>query len=299
MFSSFFEPSCSIFTLNIFGSHIHILTNPSDVATVHKNPTVFNIGKIVAHILMSLGMSKQGAYQLTEQTNPNKKKDKTTLQFVNELLTQQTSGMDLKVLARNAVCFLQGHLSPATVLSDPSLWLETRGTKCIPLNHFVRTTIITTLQGLFFSPALSSLSPDLPETLMAYSSQGYRAWYQYPWFLRLSLDRHIRRLQGAFKTYFAMPKEERQTCAWFTQRLEDTYRGVGATAEDLSVVMHFFCWGYTCQFSLPNPYQFTALNNCRTLMELQSKYESSQCYLLVHYAHYLLDLPHGRNPSRD
>jgi hypothetical protein len=238
LFSSVFS---SIFEVNILGNPIYVLTSPSDIAAVHNDPALFNINRIVSHIMKSLGMSKRGAHQLTVQ-NPEGVK-KPTLDFVNERLTKQTSGNDLKSLAANAAVSLQDRLFPANLLSDSSLWDETRGTKCISLKKFVRPSVINTLQGLFFGDALSSLDPKLPETLISYSSQGYKAWYQYPWFLRLKLDRHIRRLQGAFKTYSAMPEEKRPTDVWFTQELHDTYRGVGASEKDLSVVMHFFYWG--------------------------------------------------------
>ncbi len=103
--------------------------------------------------------------------------------------------------------------------------------------------VIHAIQDAYFGEQLARIDPELPYILLEFDELSYQAWYRYPSIFTPTRNRLEARIRRSLEEFFAIPKDRRQSVAWFTQGLEDECRATGFKESDLISLMLFMYWG--------------------------------------------------------
>lgn len=231
------------------GWTIYILTNAHHVSVIHNDPATFPYRGLLEHIFTNFGASRQGALRAIRQPDGAEiygQRDQSAVQYAHKLVVRQTSGKNLTLLAQHTIKYLESRL----LLVEPSSPIHTirNGVDCAPLRAWAVESTICAIQDSFYGPKLLKIDSTLPRTLMAFADMSWLAWYRFPWFMRIKLDQHKRRIHEVMKAYFEVPAEGRSSYPSFITKLEERYREAGIDDADISVLMQFFHWGYVDRF---------------------------------------------------
>lgn len=194
--------------------------------------------------MMEFGSSRAAAQRVIEVPKGHIP-TKSVSQLAHDFQVEQTSGSQLKQLCEHVATFFQHNIFLEGLKEHvfPSFFVDKNGDQCVSLKTWTAEVFIHAGQNAYFGDELLKIDPKLPQVLMRLDELSWQAFYRYPWFLRLELNRLSERLRSSLQKYFHLPQQQRKSFAWFTQALENEYRRIQLDENDIAAQMLFLYWG--------------------------------------------------------
>ena len=230
---------------------MYIITDPKDVSDVYNNTASLSFDGFLHDIMSEFGTSARGIEKIllrkpVHSPDRSAKGVQSVSQIAHNLQVRQTQGTDLGILGEYVSEFYQKNLlleNTSARKNSSFIINQTDSSYIVSLKTWTAEVIINAGQNAYFGEALSGVDPSLPQTLIEFDDLSWQVFYQYPRFFRARLNKLSEQILDSLRKYLEMPTGRRQGKAWFTQALEEEYRKVGLTNEDIASQMLFLYWG--------------------------------------------------------
>jgi hypothetical protein len=138
------------------------------MVAVHSDVRTFTFHTpILETILGSFGISANGSAPIMQRQDKHEKKysvkAKSLFEEIHDMQVKQTSGSDLTAAAQQAVSYIVTRLSSSYL---NKVMVSQNGVMCIPLKHWARELQVLAMQDVFLGPAMETMSPELPSSLL-------------------------------------------------------------------------------------------------------------------------------------
>jgi hypothetical protein len=241
LFRRLFGNTRKIFSVKLGRDIFYILNDPRHVSTFYRETESLPFDHFLEKTIKGFGISSDGARKIFDK--PVVGNRKSIVWRAHDMQAEQTRGRNLVQLANHMAEFLDRTLTfqENSVHYPSQAWNQTNC--CWSLKKWTTEIIIHTIQDGYFGERLAEIDPELPHTLVEFDDLSYQAWYRYPKIFTPTRNRLQARIEASLTQFFAIPKPERKSQAWFTQALEGECREAGFAESDLVSLMLFMYWG--------------------------------------------------------
>lgn len=230
-----------MFSVKLGQDIFYILSDPKHVSTFYRETETLPFDYFLKKTIRGFGISPDGLCKIFDK--PGIGKEKSIVWKAHDMQADQTRGPALNQLARYIGSFLQETLTFEMGSSHYPTHARLHKDGCYSLKKWTTEIVIHAIQDAYFGERLAAIDPGLPHILSQFDDLSYQAWYRYPKMFTPTRNRLQARIEDSLKQFFSVPKEKRQSKAWFTQALEDECRQAGFSESDLMSLMMFMYWG--------------------------------------------------------
>ncbi|KAK0616095.1 putative cytochrome p450 [Bombardia bombarda] len=249
--ASYFGATKEPFALNVFGSTLYIITDPTHTGEVYKNLDSLSFIEFVQGLFTTNGVSEAGikaAYMDLPKDKPgfpNPLGQSLGGTLVRQMhIHQLYPGDNLDQLEQRFLDYFNHnvHLSAMRTACAPYATAQTDTFIDIPMMRWCSEYFVRAGGLAYFGPMLSAIDPQLAPTFIAFDDLSWQAIYQYPKLLTRRMRAERDQTQHAFKRYFDLPQSQRTGDAWFTKAMENELRALGVSTDDIAIILLTLHW---------------------------------------------------------
>ncbi|KAI1657937.1 cytochrome P450 [Daldinia decipiens] len=246
----YFHNSREPFALTAGGQKWYVLTKAEDVAATYKiDNGSLSYDIFAVEVMRMVGISEEGirkAFQTqgAEKDNHISKPHKHLVRLCREYQLEQLSpGSRLDRLVGMAIDTMKLHMDVEMIAQQK--WYASSicdGCITVSLYQWLSDVFIDMGTQLYFGKLLKEIEPDIVRIFMAFETLSWQAMYQYPSFLCGEMMSAKSKLQNGLKTYFAIPKEQRNNTSWFISQIEKDMDRLNVATNDRAIFFFQLFW---------------------------------------------------------
>lgn len=229
------------------------MTNPDDIAAVHKNSKTLIFDGFVRNLMVVMGVQpvtvdklyhRPNKYEMTPaelKYNPGAKHfiDLTHDRYISQL----SPGPRLDILKSRFLKYLDQELHIDRLCKASISSAGTPKTaKNISLLKMCRNVILTCNSNILFGESLFQIDPDLLENYCAFDDDNWVMLYRMPRFFGKKVYEARRKLGQDFREYLELPVSEREGAAGLVTEMESGMRGLGIDESEMATQLFLVHW---------------------------------------------------------
>lgn len=218
------------------GEELYIVTSPSDVQAIYKEPKL-SFEAVIAATMADFGCSPDTVHKMFDKEG----KSKNWMDLSHEdFRLQMHPGEKFELLNKAFLDNIESLLQWDNITSFPII--KTSSSEkllTVSLWKWCYTVLVDAATRSMFGQGIYKAYPDVLENFYTLDEEGWKLPFKYPEFAAKTLYRTMGRSKTAFADFLALPKEQRQDSSWIVKRLEDGMHELGMTDPAQCSVMLF------------------------------------------------------------
>ncbi|KAL8964310.1 MAG: hypothetical protein Q9197_006967 [Variospora fuerteventurae] len=217
------------YALSLAGGTLYIITDPEDIAAVHKNSRTLVFDGYIRDLMVVMDVEPVTVEKLYHVPNkyemsPAELKDLVTVLHIDRL--------------RGALLTSPSSSSPSSSSSSGTQ----RTAKNVSLLRMCRNVIVTCNSNLLFGDRLLQTDPDFLENYSAFDDHNWVMLYKMPRFYAKKVREARQKLGVDFEQYLKLPVSERHGAAELITGMEDGMRGLGIKESEIATQLFLVHW---------------------------------------------------------
>ncbi|KAL9020795.1 MAG: hypothetical protein Q9185_001979 [Variospora sp. 1 TL-2023] len=251
------------YALSLAGGTLYIITDPEDIAAVHKNSRTLVFDGYIRDLMAVMDVEPVTVEKLYHVPNKYEmspaelKVNPGAKHFINlthdRYISQLSPGPRLDVLQSRFlqdlvtelhIDRLRGALLTSPSSSSPSSSSSgtQRTAKNISLLRMCRNVIVTCNSNLLFGDRLLQTDPDFLEKFSAFDDDNWVMLYKMPRFYAKKVREARQKLGVDFEQYLKLPVSERHGAAELITGMADGMRGLGIKESEIATQLFLVHW---------------------------------------------------------
>lgn len=240
----YFKDSGEPFAITALGITFYVVTQEKHSAEVYKNSETLSFESFVQGLMRANGNTEDvvqlmySALPVDKPGFPNPNRESLGVLAQKMHTHQLQPGKELLILQHKVLGWIDRNLVPDTLhkKSMYTLRQDSPSTE-VPLYKWCSDYFVSLGQWVYFGDLLDDINPQLTDAFFNFDELIWKMLYNYP--NVLSSDMAIPRAEivASLRQYFAVPKEQRQDCAWLVDAMEDEMRALGVDNDNLAVLI--------------------------------------------------------------
>ncbi|KAI1169478.1 cytochrome P450 [Nemania sp. FL0916] len=219
----FFKDTDDIFTITVFGQDYYIVSRPSDILAVFREPSKLDFNTIARDYMASAGMTTLNNNLLFNCEGMIKQAmdglhDNIKLQLHPGEKLESMQGKMLQCLEHSM------HLHR---ICNQAVIYSTAETKTVSLWHWCGRVLVEASLTSFYGRSVHTIWPDAIDTTLRFEKEAWKLDAGYPRFLAPRMHQVKENGQKAFARYAALPWEEKTDACWFMRCLDKDVAAAG------------------------------------------------------------------------
>ncbi|KAJ6021163.1 cytochrome P450 [Penicillium herquei] len=236
------------FAIAIATEIIYVITDPKDVADIHKNEKTLTSETIARMLHTQAGISVEGVDKMFI-TNPSASHNKhrsrplPPMRLMEESLRHHLSSVDLldPLLKHSTIPLFQEAIDLKWQDYTVPRKLED-GAREISLKHLCIEAMVRGVAESFYGPALWKLQPDFVHWFMVWEGVSWKYLFKLPGFMSQDMIKAKDTMILLLVRYFSLPRSERPGASAWILETEDIMTEAGLNTEELGRIMMLQTW---------------------------------------------------------
>ncbi|PSR82481.1 hypothetical protein BD289DRAFT_12951 [Coniella lustricola] len=220
----YFGNTREIFSVTVMGEVLYIVTSPSDVQALYKEPKL-SFEAVIAAVMADFGCSPDTVEKMFNKEG----KLKTWMDVSHDdFRYQMHPGKEFAKLNEAFLINIEFSLKWDKITGFPVTNRASTGKLLtVSLWKWCYTVLVDAATRSMFGNAIFEVYPDVMENFYMFDQEGWKLPFKYPEFAAKTLYRTLGRSKTAFADFLALPEDQRQDSCWIVKRLEDGMKDVG------------------------------------------------------------------------
>ncbi len=234
-----FLPSNEPFAITVAGQTIYVATSAEDVNAAWANSKSLSMDPIAMDMFIAAEMSKEGqsvmhvVYPEAKYNAGMGNRPLNPRSMTLEIFRRQLSGQPLEELIKEKS--VPGILKRMNSLAkdSPAVISRAKGSFTVSLMHLCTSVFIAQFTDDFYGPKLLQIEPRLVENWELWEQSNWKFVFQVPRPFAKDMLASKVIMDKAFERYFELPKSERPGATYYVEAVEEMFREVGLSNDDL------------------------------------------------------------------
>lgn len=230
----YFGNTREVFSVTVMGEVLYVVTSPSDVQLMYKEPKL-SFEAVISAIMGDFGCTPDTLHKMFDKEG----KPKNWMDVSHDdFKLQMHPGDKFETLNASFLRNIESWMHWDRITGFPIISESTSSTyKTVSLWKWCYTVLCDSATRSMFGDAIFEAYPDMLQNFYSFDEEGWKLPFKYPEFAAKTLYRTLERSKMAFADFLALPKEQRQDSSWIVKRLEDGMNEMGIKDPAQSSVM--------------------------------------------------------------
>lgn len=222
----YFGNTREIFSVTVMGQEMYIVTSPSDVLAVYREPAKLDFDSIVKEIMGDFGCTDTTIAKMFARDGSSKH----WMDLCHDdFKLQLHPGERLETLQSTFLGNIDRSLQWDRISGPMVLPSSSPDCKVVSLWKWCGNVLVDAATRAFFGGAIYRVAPAVLADFFPFDEEAWKLPYRYPEFAARRMYEYKRKGEAAFAAYLALPRAERRDASWIVDRIEQGMRGMGVT----------------------------------------------------------------------